>query len=232
MLIAARAVQGLGAALMTPQTMAVITRTFPPDRRGAAMGLWGATAGVATLVGPLLGGVLVDGLGWEWIFFVNVPVGVIALHRGLAPRPRARRRTRTASTSLGVVLSAARDVPPRVRPPGGRELRLGRRSGVRSRCGASSSPVSSCSACSSCSRPSTKSEPLVPLALFRDRNFSVAQPRDLDDRLHGHEHVAAARSSSTRSPAASPRRSPRSCSSRWPCSPPGSRPWSGGRSTA
>ncbi|WP_040837626.1 DHA2 family efflux MFS transporter permease subunit [Nocardia brevicatena] len=78
MLITARAVQGLGAALMTPQTMAVITRTFPPDRRGAAMGLWGGVAGLATLVGPLLGGFLVDGLGWEWIFIVNVPVGIVA----------------------------------------------------------------------------------------------------------------------------------------------------------
>lgn len=78
MLIAARAAQGVGAALMTPQTMAVITRTFPPDRRGAAMGLWGGVAGLATLVGPILGGVLVDGLGWEWIFIVNVPVGVVA----------------------------------------------------------------------------------------------------------------------------------------------------------
>ncbi|MFQ6327245.1 DHA2 family efflux MFS transporter permease subunit [Nocardia sp. CWNU-33] len=78
MLIAARAVQGLGAALMTPQTMAVITRTFPPDKRGAAMGLWGGVAGLATLVGPILGGVLVDGLGWEWIFIVNVPVGIVA----------------------------------------------------------------------------------------------------------------------------------------------------------
>ncbi|WP_330250093.1 DHA2 family efflux MFS transporter permease subunit [Nocardia sp. NBC_00565] len=78
MLIAARAVQGLGAALMTPQTMAVITRTFPPDKRGAAMGLWGGVAGLATLVGPILGGVLVDGLGWEWIFYVNVPVGIVA----------------------------------------------------------------------------------------------------------------------------------------------------------
>jgi len=77
-LIAARAVQGLGAALMTPQTMAVITRTFPSAKRGTAMALWGATAGVATLVGPLLGGVLVDGPGWEWIFFVNVPIGVVA----------------------------------------------------------------------------------------------------------------------------------------------------------
>ncbi|MEU8898520.1 DHA2 family efflux MFS transporter permease subunit [Nocardia sp. NPDC048505] len=77
-LIAWRAVQGLGAALMTPQTMAVITRTFPPDKRGAAMGLWGGVAGLATLVGPILGGVLIDSLGWEWIFFVNVPVGVLA----------------------------------------------------------------------------------------------------------------------------------------------------------
>jgi EmrB/QacA subfamily drug resistance transporter len=76
-LIAFRAVQGLGAALMTPQTMAVITRTFPPDKRGAAMGLWGATSGVAMLVGPLAGGLLVDGFGWEWIFFINIPVGIV-----------------------------------------------------------------------------------------------------------------------------------------------------------
>jgi EmrB/QacA subfamily drug resistance transporter len=77
MLIAARAVQGVGASLLTPQTMAVITRTFAPDQRGRAMSLWGATAAVATLVGPVLGGLLVDSLGWQWIFFVNVPVGVI-----------------------------------------------------------------------------------------------------------------------------------------------------------
>ncbi|CAJ1500495.1 MFS transporter [[Mycobacterium] holstebronense] len=79
MLIAARAVQGVGAALLTPQTLSVITRTFPPHRRGAAMSVWGATAGVATLIGPLAGGVLVDRLGWEWIFFVNVPIGAIGL---------------------------------------------------------------------------------------------------------------------------------------------------------
>lgn len=76
-LVAARVVQGLGASMMTPQTMTVITRTFPAERRGVAMALWGATAGVATLAGPLLGGLLVDTLGWEWIFFVNLPVGII-----------------------------------------------------------------------------------------------------------------------------------------------------------
>nr|WP_234789935.1 DHA2 family efflux MFS transporter permease subunit [Mycolicibacterium fortuitum] len=82
MLIAARVVQGVGAALLTPQTLSTITRIFPPERRGVAMSVWGATAGVATLVGPLAGGVLVGSLGWQWIFFVNVPIGIVGL--GLA----------------------------------------------------------------------------------------------------------------------------------------------------
>src|SRR5580765_4368216 len=82
-LITARVVQGLGASMMTPQTMAVITRTFPAAKRGSAMSLWGATAGVATLVGPILGGFLVDLAGWEWIFFVNVPIGVVAFVLGV-----------------------------------------------------------------------------------------------------------------------------------------------------
>jgi len=76
-LIIARVVQGLGASMITPQTMAIITRIFPQARRGKAMALWGATAGMATLVGPIVGGVLVDAAGWEWIFFINVPVGLI-----------------------------------------------------------------------------------------------------------------------------------------------------------
>jgi EmrB/QacA subfamily drug resistance transporter len=78
MLIVARVFQGFGASMMTPQTMSVITRIFAAERRGQAMALWGATSGVAMLVGPILGGVLVDLAGWEWIFFINVPVGLIA----------------------------------------------------------------------------------------------------------------------------------------------------------
>lgn len=62
---------------MSPQTMAVITRTFPAHQRGRAMSLWGAVAGVAVLVGPIAGGLLVDSSGWQWIFIVNVPVGVV-----------------------------------------------------------------------------------------------------------------------------------------------------------
>jgi len=104
-LIVARICQGLGASLMSPQTMAVITRTFPAHSRGQAMALWGATAGVAMLVGPLLGGVLVDGPGWEWIFIINVPVGVVAAVLALRLVPRMVTHTH-AFDIPGVVLSA------------------------------------------------------------------------------------------------------------------------------
>jgi EmrB/QacA subfamily drug resistance transporter len=79
MLITARVVQGVGAGVLTPQTLSMITRIFPAHRRGVAVSLWGATAGAAGLLGPLAGGVLVDGLGWQWIFFVNVPIGIVGL---------------------------------------------------------------------------------------------------------------------------------------------------------
>lgn len=78
-LIAARAVQGLGAAMLMPQTMSIIIDTFPAERRGAAMGVWGAVAGVATIAGPTVGGLLVTAFDWRWIFFVNVPIGILVL---------------------------------------------------------------------------------------------------------------------------------------------------------
>jgi EmrB/QacA subfamily drug resistance transporter len=106
LLVLARVVQGLGAGMMTPQTMSMITRMFSPQQRGQAMAVWGATAGVASLVGPVLGGVLVDGPGWTWIFFVNVPVGVLALLLVTRNVPRFPRRAHSFDW-LGVVLSAA-----------------------------------------------------------------------------------------------------------------------------
>jgi len=104
-LIIARVVQGLGASMLTPQTMAVITRTFPAASRGQAMALWGATAGVAILVGPVVGGLLVDGPGWEWIFFINVPVGVIAFVLAARLVPRLETHSHTFDW-IGVALSA------------------------------------------------------------------------------------------------------------------------------
>ncbi|MFD0819283.1 DHA2 family efflux MFS transporter permease subunit, partial [Micromonospora zhanjiangensis] len=78
-LIIARVIQGAGGALLTPQTLSVITMIFPAEKRGAAFGLWGAVAGVATVAGPTLGGYLVTNWGWEYIFFVNLPIGVLAV---------------------------------------------------------------------------------------------------------------------------------------------------------
>lgn len=103
-LIVARVFQGLGASLMMPQSMTVITRLFPPHRRGAAMGLWGAVAGIASLVGPIAGGVLVDTLGWEWVFFVNIPVGLICIWRVIQKVPNFEVHSHSFDW-LGVVLS-------------------------------------------------------------------------------------------------------------------------------
>jgi EmrB/QacA subfamily drug resistance transporter len=105
MLVAARVVQGIGAALLTPQTMSVITRTFPAERRGVAMSVWGATAGVATLVGPLAGGVLVDHLGWQWIFIVNVPIGLLGLAMAVWLVPSLQTQRSQRLDVPGVVLS-------------------------------------------------------------------------------------------------------------------------------
>src|SRR5260370_23752383 len=78
-LIAARILQGTGGALLTPQTLAMITSIFPPERRGAAFGIWGGVAGLATLAGPTLGGAIITYIDWRWIFYINVPIGALAL---------------------------------------------------------------------------------------------------------------------------------------------------------
>ncbi len=104
-LITARVVQGLGASLMTPQTMSLITLMFPPNARGVAMSIWGATAGVASLVGPILGGVLVDTLSWGWIFFINIPVGLVGLFLAWRNVPVFEQKKHSFDW-LGVVLSA------------------------------------------------------------------------------------------------------------------------------
>jgi EmrB/QacA subfamily drug resistance transporter len=78
-LIAFRAVQGIGAAMLMPQTLAIVTMTFPPERRGAAFGVWGAVVGLATIAGPTVGGLLVTAFDWRWIFFVNLPIGAAVL---------------------------------------------------------------------------------------------------------------------------------------------------------
>src|ERR671938_1420541 len=76
LLIAARAVQGLGGAIVTPLTLTILSAAVPPERRGLALGAWGGIAGLAVALGPLVGGIVVDGISWHWIFWLNVPFGV------------------------------------------------------------------------------------------------------------------------------------------------------------
>jgi EmrB/QacA subfamily drug resistance transporter len=78
-LIAARALQGVGAALMNPATLSIITATFPPRQRGTAIGIWAGVAALALAIGPLVGGLITEHLDWSWVFFVNVPVGILGI---------------------------------------------------------------------------------------------------------------------------------------------------------
>jgi EmrB/QacA subfamily drug resistance transporter len=79
MLITARVVQGAGAALMNPATLSIIAATFPPRERGTAIGIWAGVSALALAIGPLVGGLLTEHLSWHWIFFINVPVGAVAI---------------------------------------------------------------------------------------------------------------------------------------------------------
>jgi len=78
-LIAARVIQGIGAALMNPSTLSIIAVTFPPRERGTAIGIWAGVSALALAIGPLVGGVITQHIGWSWIFFINVPVGALAI---------------------------------------------------------------------------------------------------------------------------------------------------------
>jgi EmrB/QacA subfamily drug resistance transporter len=78
-LIAARAVQGVGAALVTPLTLTILSAAVPRDRRGLALGAWSGIAGLGVAMGPLVGGAVVDGISWQWIFWLNVPIGLVLL---------------------------------------------------------------------------------------------------------------------------------------------------------
>jgi EmrB/QacA subfamily drug resistance transporter len=78
-LIGARVVQGVGAALMNPSTLSIITVTFPPRQRGTAIGIWAGVSALALAIGPLAGGVITEHINWNWIFFINVPIGAIAI---------------------------------------------------------------------------------------------------------------------------------------------------------
>jgi EmrB/QacA subfamily drug resistance transporter len=183
-LIAFRVLQGIGGAILTPQTLTLITNIFPPDRRGAAFGIWGAVAGIAAVTGPTLGGFLTTNFSWRWIFYVNLPVGVIAftLAYFLVPELTIHRQHRL--DVVGVLLASG----------GLFAIIFGLVEGERYQWGHitnfGSFSIGSMQA-SLISIPTIlalgavllalfvswearQDEPLLPLSLFHDRNFSVA----------------------------------------------------------
>src|SRR5687768_17057634 len=95
-LIGARALQGVGAAVLMPGTLSILTVTFPPEERAKAIGIWAGVSGLALALGPTAGGLLVERVGWESIFFLNVPIGIVAFV--LASRVAVESRAAEART--------------------------------------------------------------------------------------------------------------------------------------
>ena len=107
-LIGARAVQGVGAALMNPASLSIITATFPPRERGQAIGIWAGVSAMALAIGPLVGGLIVDNINWNWIFFINVPVGVAGIIVSQLVIKESRDTSHEQSVDIpGLVLSSA-----------------------------------------------------------------------------------------------------------------------------
>ena len=107
LLVVARALQGVFGALLTPSALAVIVANFPPDERGRAVGAWTAWGGMGTVLGPLIGGQLVDSASWRWIFAINVPIVLITLFLVLRVVPEGRPRAADAKVDvIGATLCA------------------------------------------------------------------------------------------------------------------------------
>ena len=172
-LIGFRAIQGLGAAMLMPQTLTIITNTFPPERRGAAFGVWGAVAGVATVAGPTLGGLLVTAFDWRAIFYVNLPFGVIVLILTPLIVPNVVPGRRHRLDIPGVLLASAALLAICYGLVEGQKYSWGTITGFISIPLILGLGVLLLIAFLLVQRMTQGKEPLVPFALFRDRNYSV-----------------------------------------------------------
>ncbi|MFD1539306.1 DHA2 family efflux MFS transporter permease subunit [Nonomuraea guangzhouensis] len=171
-LLAARALQGLGGALLFPQVISSILTIFPPRLRGRAFGLFGAIVGFAPIVGPVAGGFLLAHVSWRWIFFVNVPIGIITAVLALTFAPPMRSGRRHRLDVIGVALATA----------GLSGVVFGLIEGERYAWGTIIGPISIASvivaglvllAVFVLWQHRQRNEPLMPLALFGARDFAV-----------------------------------------------------------
>jgi EmrB/QacA subfamily drug resistance transporter len=166
-LVACRAVQGLGAAIVMPLGLTLLTSAFPAARRGTVVGIWGGIAGLAVASGPLVGGAITQGLNWHWIFWVNVPVGVVAavgarLRLSESRGPRARLDVPAlvlVSAGLGVLIWG---------------LVQGGQAGWGSSQNLFGLILGALLMIGFVVREARASEPMIPLGLFRGRSFSAA----------------------------------------------------------
>jgi EmrB/QacA subfamily drug resistance transporter len=171
-LIAARAFQGVGAAILTPQTLVIAVAIFPAERRGAAFGILAGVTGLAALAGPTLGGLIVTYLDWRWIFFVNLPVGLTGIALALRLVPDLRPGKRHRLDLVGATLATA----------GLTGLVFGLIEGQRYDWGAVAGTWMTIPEIIGAGVvllgvflvwERSQAEPLVPLALFRNRNFAI-----------------------------------------------------------
>jgi EmrB/QacA subfamily drug resistance transporter len=172
-LIAARAIQGVGGALLTPQTLSTVTVIFPPERRGAAFGIWGAVAGVAAVTGPVLGGFLVTNFGWRWIFFVNVPICVVSIALALLVIPGEQTMRRHRIDLPGVFLATAGLVGITFGLIEGQQYSWGQIWGPVSIPAILAAGVVLLLGFLGWQYASRAGEPLVPFSIFHNRNFAL-----------------------------------------------------------
>src|SRR6187200_1338525 len=106
-LIAFRALQGVGGALLLPGTLSILTVTFPPHERAKALGIWAGVSGIALALGPTLGGYMVEHLGWESVFFLNVPIGIIAFLVAMSTVRESRSEEQRQLDIVGLILGTS-----------------------------------------------------------------------------------------------------------------------------
>src|SRR5437870_5134009 len=146
-LVAFRALQGLGGAIVTPLTLTLLSAAVPAEKRGLALGAWGGIGGLAVAIGPLVGGAVVEGISWQWIFWLNVPIGLVlvplASPGSTSPTARRGGSTCPVSVSPAPVCSASSGVSSAGTSRAGPAPRSSRRSRSGSHWWARSSPGSS-----------------------------------------------------------------------------------------
>ena len=176
-LIAARAVQGAGAAIIAPLRLTLLTEAFPGERRGMALGVWSGVSGLGVALGPLVGGAVIEGLSWQWIFWLNVPIGDRpAAARGARAAGELRRRP-AGSTSPG-----SRSARPACSASSTGSCAATRRAGAAPRSSATLiAGVALLAAFVAWERRAT--EPMLPLRFFRSRGFAATNGVVADDVL-------------------------------------------------